>query len=92
MAVLDTDTITQALEELPGWQLEGDAIRREFTFDDFLAAVDFINRLAPLAEEANHHPELTNVYATVTVVLTTHDEGGVTTKDLDLARAIDGVA
>lgn len=92
MAVLDTDTITQALEELPGWQLEGDAIRREFTFDDFLAAVDFINRLAPLAEEANHHPELTNVYATVAVVLTTHDEGGVTTKDLDLARAIDGVA
>ena len=92
MAVLDTDRIVQALEELPGWQLEGDAIRREFTFDDFLAAVDFINRLAPLAEEANHHPELTNVYSTVTVVLTTHDEGGVTTKDLDLARAIDGVA
>ena len=92
MAVLDTDTIDQALGDLPGWQRDGDAIRREFTFSDFLAAVDFINRLAPLAEEANHHPELTNVYATVTVVLTTHDEGGVTTKDLDLARAIDGVA
>ncbi len=92
MALLDTDTITQALEELPGWQLEGDAIRREFTFDGFLEAVAFITRLAPLAEDANHHPEITNVYATVTIVLTTHDEGGVTDKDLDLARAIDAAA
>ncbi len=91
MAVLDNDTITTALEGLPGWELHGDAIRREFTFDGFLDAVAFITRLAPLAEEANHHPELTNVYATVTVVLTTHDEGGITQKDLDLAGAINAV-
>lgn len=91
MAVLDDDTITPALAELPGWERDGSAIRREYTFDGFLEAVAFITRLAPVAEEANHHPELTNVYATVTVVLTTHDEGGITHKDLDLARAIEAV-
>lgn len=92
MAVLDTDTITRALEDLPGWELDGASIRKEFRFDGFLEAVAFITRLAPLAEDANHHPELTNVYATVTVVLTTHDQGGVTDKDLDLASAIEKVA
>ncbi len=92
MAILDNDTIDHALTELPGWERDGEAIRREFTFDGFLEAVAFITRLAPLAEEANHHPELTNVYATVTVTLSTHDEGGITQKDLDLARAIQAVA
>lgn len=91
MAVLDDDTIEQALAELPGWERDGDMIRREFTFDGFLEAVAFITRLAPVAEDANHHPEITNVYATVTVALTTHDEGGITSKDLDLARAIEAV-
>lgn len=91
MSVLDHDAIRTALAELDGWELDGDAIRREFRFEDFRAAIAFINRIADLADAANHHPELTNVYATVTVVLTTHDAGGITTKDVDLARAIDGV-
>jgi 4a-hydroxytetrahydrobiopterin dehydratase len=91
MSTLDTDHIRTALADLPGWTHEGDAIRRELSFDGFREAIAFINRVADQADAANHHPELTNVYSRVTVVLTTHDAGGVTQKDLDLARAIDTV-
>ncbi len=91
MPVLDHDDIRTALIDLDGWELEGDAIRRELRFDGFREAIAFINRVADLADAANHHPELTNVYSSVTVVLTTHDEGGVTGKDVELASAIDGV-
>jgi len=92
MSTLDHDTVRARLSELDGWELDGDTIRREFTFDGFREAIGFINRIADLADDANHHPELTNVYATVTVVLTTHDAGGVTEKDLALAESIDQVA
>jgi 4a-hydroxytetrahydrobiopterin dehydratase len=91
MDTLDTDRIRAALDELDGWQLDQDRLVRELRFDSFRDAIAFINRVADLADAANHHPELTNVYSRVTVVLTTHDAGGVTQKDLDLARAIDGV-
>lgn len=90
MDTLDTTTIRTALADLDGWQLDDDAIRRELTFDGFRDAIDFIVRIADLADEANHHPELTNVYNRVEVVLTSHDVGGVTQRDLDLAAAIDG--
>ena len=91
MATRDDDTVRAALAGLGGWERSGDTIRRELVFDGFLDAIAFITRIAPLAEEADHHPELTNVYNSVTIVLTTHDEGGVTLKDIDLARAIDAV-
>ncbi len=91
MATLDHGIVREALADLDGWERSGDTIRREVVCDGFLEAIAFITRIAPLAEEADHHPELTNVYDTVTIVLTTHDEGGITTKDLDLARAIDEV-
>jgi 4a-hydroxytetrahydrobiopterin dehydratase len=91
MSLLDHDTVRAALAELDGWELEADAIRRELQFEGFREAIAFINRVADLADAADHHPELTNVYSTVTIVLTTHDAGGVTAKDLDLARAIDAV-
>ncbi|MFO7777445.1 MAG: 4a-hydroxytetrahydrobiopterin dehydratase [Nitriliruptoraceae bacterium] len=91
MSTLDHDAVRARLADLDGWELEGDAIRREFTFDGFREAIDFINRIADLADEANHHPELTNVYSNVTVVLTSHDAGGVTERDLALAAAIDQV-
>lgn len=90
MDTLDATTIRTALADLDGWELDGDAIRRELTFDGFRDAIDFIVRIADLADEANHHPELTNVYNRVEVVLTSHDAGGVTQRDLDLAAAIDG--
>lgn len=91
MDVLDSATIGVALRELPGWELDGDALRRELRFESFRAAIDFVVRVADAADAANHHPELTNVYDRVTIVLTTHDAGGVTDKDLALARAIDGL-
>jgi 4a-hydroxytetrahydrobiopterin dehydratase len=92
MSTLDESTIREELASLDGWELEGDTIRRELRFDGFREAIDFIVRVADEADAADHHPELTNVYSRVTVALTTHDAGGVTQKDLDLARRIDAVA
>jgi 4a-hydroxytetrahydrobiopterin dehydratase len=92
MTNLDQDTIRAAITDLDGWEFDGTSLHRELRFDGFRAAIDFIVRVADLAEAADHHPELTNVYSRVGVTLTTHDAGGVTQKDLDLARAIDGVS
>ena len=88
---LDTAAIDRELSTLDGWRREDDALVRELRFDGFRDAIAFIDRVADVADAADHHPELHNVYATVTVRLTTHDVGGITTADVDLARAIDGV-
>jgi 4a-hydroxytetrahydrobiopterin dehydratase len=91
MDLLSEDAIDTALEVLADWRRDGDAIARDLTFASFRAAIDFIVRVADLADAADHHPELTNVYWHVNIRLSTHDAGGVTQRDLDLARAIDGV-
>jgi 4a-hydroxytetrahydrobiopterin dehydratase len=91
MDTLDDATIDRTLRDLEGWQRDGDAIARQLRFDSFRDAIDFIVRVADAADAADHHPELTNVYWNVGVRLTTHDAGGVTQRDLDLARAIDAV-
>jgi 4a-hydroxytetrahydrobiopterin dehydratase len=91
MSTLETEQIQSALTDLDGWRLDGDRIRRELKFATFRDAIAFINRVADLADEADHHPELRNTYDSVEVVLTTHSDGGVTEKDLDLARKVDGV-
>jgi len=82
-----------ALAELAGWALaEGkDAIRKSFKFGDFVGAFGFMTEVALLAEKADHHPEWSNVYNRVEITLTTHDAGGLTTRDLDLARGIETV-
>ena len=90
MALLTDDDVTAALAELDGWRRDGDAIVRDLRFPSFRAAIRFIVRVADLADAADHHPELTNVYWNVGVRLTTHDEGGITARDVALARAIDG--
>ena len=87
--LLSDDEIKARLEGLEDWEVEGETIVREFEFSDFLEAIDFINRIAPLAEDADHHPEIFNVYDTVELTLTTHDAGGLTDKDFDLAEQID---
>jgi 4a-hydroxytetrahydrobiopterin dehydratase len=89
MDTLDDATIDRDLSELDGWRRDGDAITRTVELDGFRAAIDLIVAIADEAERADHHPELTNVYATVTIRLTSHDAGGVTERDLRLARAID---
>jgi 4a-hydroxytetrahydrobiopterin dehydratase len=80
------------LKELNGWTLEGDAIRKQFTFADFPAAVAFVNRLAPQAEAVDHHPDILISYKRVTLTYSTHDEGGLTEKDFDGAAAADRLA
>jgi 4a-hydroxytetrahydrobiopterin dehydratase len=84
----------KALGELYGWNdVKGrDAIAKRFEFADFNRAFAFMTRVALLAEKMDHHPEWSNVYNKVEVTLSTHDAGGVTQKDVDMARAMDGYA
>ena len=93
VAKLDEAARARLAEALPGWALaEGrDAIRRGFRFRDFNEAWGFMARVALLAEAQDHHPEWSNVYNRVEIVLTTHDAGGLSERDLRLARAIDGL-
>lgn len=89
---LELDTV---LKDLPLWRVEpGErpAIRRDLKFADFNAAFGFMTRVALWADKADHHPEWSNAYNGVEIVLTTHDAGGVTEKDLALARFIDEAA
>lgn len=92
MTTLSDDDIAAALAGLPGWERAGDAITRQYRFPRFPDAVAFVVRLAYDAEAADHHPDLDIRYNRVRVTLSTHSEGGVTTKDLDLARAIEALA
>ena len=84
----------QALAELPGWTEVGgrEAITRTFQFADFSEAFGFMTRVALAAERMNHHPEWSNVWNRVTITLATHDAGGVTQLDVDLAEAIGAAA
>ena len=94
MAKLTIEELKAALKRLPDWQLATDreAIMRNFRFVDFDAAFAFMTRTALLAAKMDHHPEWFNVYNKVDVTLATHDAGGVTQKDIDLATAMDGYA
>ena len=94
MAKLEGQARKQALAELQQWrELPGrDAIARKFIFADFNAAFGFMTRVALLAEKMDHHPEWSNVYRTVEVTLSTHDAGGITGKDIALARHMDAFA
>jgi 4a-hydroxytetrahydrobiopterin dehydratase len=80
--------------DLPRWEVlaDRDAIRRGFRFRDFSEAWGFMSRVALLAERHDHHPEWTNVWSRVEITLTTHDAGGLSARDVALARAIDAVA
>ena len=91
MALLSDEAIAEGLVGTP-WCREGDAIGRGVKFADFAAAMAFVNRVAELAEQANHHPDiLVHGWNRVRLKLSTHSEGGITQADLDLARRIDGL-
>ena len=94
MAKLTIDELKAAMKRLPDWQIAPDreAIVRKFQFVHFDAAFAFMTRTALLAAKMDHHPEWLNVYNKVDVALATHDDGGVTQKDIDLAAAMDGYA
>ncbi|MDR7153652.1 4a-hydroxytetrahydrobiopterin dehydratase [Sphingobium xenophagum] len=93
IATLTQEQRAAALAELPEWTVvaEPDGISRRFVFSDFVAAFGFMTRVAILAEKADHHPEWSNVYNRVDIVLTTHDAGGLSQRDVDLAHAINSL-
>jgi 4a-hydroxytetrahydrobiopterin dehydratase len=81
----------QKLTTLSGWTLDGDAIRKQYTFKDFLEAIAFVNRLAPEVNAVDHHPDILVNYKRVTLTFSTHSEGGLTAKDFDGAAIADRV-
>lgn len=92
MAVLTDPEIQQALTSLNGWQRNGPAIQRVFRFADFKQAMQFVNKIAEAAEQANHHPDIDIRYNTVTMALVSHDSGGVTQRDVRMAENINKIA
>jgi len=84
--------ISAGLAQLPDWKVQAGKLHREYQFPNFAHAMGFMATAAPLIEKKNHHPEWANVYNRVTVDLTTHDSGGITQKDLDLAALLEGIA
>ena len=90
MAELLSDiAIQRELGSLAGWSRRGDVLTRTYQFRNFAQAMEFVNRVAGLAESANHHPDIDIRYSKVTLALSTHDAGGITSNDVALARAID---
>ena len=83
--------ITSRLPEVPGWELTDGKLQRTFTFDNFVQAFGFMTSVALLAESMDHHPDWSNVYHRVTIGLNTHDVGGISQLDFDLAKKINGI-
>lgn len=94
MVKLNMQERESALTEIVGWDwdVKRDAIARSYTFRDFSEAFAFMTRVALAAEQADHHPEWSNVYNKVYILLTTHDAGGLTRRDIELAKRIDAFA
>lgn len=92
MKPLSKEEIDKSLKNLSEWNFEGDKIHRDFEFADFKTALSFLVRIGFEAEDQGHHPEISNVYKSVSISLSTHDAGDkVTEKDISLAKAIDTV-
>lgn len=88
MAKLSKEQITFNLSKIPGWKLNGDVIERKFSFEGFKEAITFVNQVAEYAEQLGHHPDISIRYNEVFLLLTTHDEQGLTGKDFALAQRI----
>ena len=88
MIKLSESSIEEKLKNLPGWSVKNDKLYKEFQFNDFNQAFGFMTRAAMEIEKMNHHPEWFNVYNRITVELTTHDAGGITQLDIDLANTM----
>jgi 4a-hydroxytetrahydrobiopterin dehydratase len=92
MPVLSPDAAQSRLAQLPGWQIESGELVRTFEFKDFVAALEFVNRVGELAEQAGHHPDIDIRYNRVRLALISHDAGGITEKDFDLAAQVQNLA
>ncbi len=89
--LLSDDEVRKALDDLDGWEVVDGKLHRVVELADFSAAFAFMTRVALLAEKADHHPEWSNVWNRVDILLTTHDAGGLSQRDVDLAEAIDAL-
>lgn len=91
MAVLTDEEVDAALPELDGWERVDGTLRRSVKFPEFLAGIDAVRRVGEHAEAKDHHPDIDIRWRTVTFVLVTHSEGGITQKDIDMARDVNGI-
>lgn len=89
---LSGDALAQAVVRLPGWEVKEGKLHRDYRFTDFVHAFGFMATAAIAIEKRNHHPEWMNVYNRVSVDLVTHDVGGITDKDVELAGLLDSIA
>jgi 4a-hydroxytetrahydrobiopterin dehydratase len=92
MPVLSSEQAASLLSSLPSWQIENGELSRTFKFHDFLAALRFVNQVGELAEKAGHHPDIDIRYNRVRLSLVTHDAGGLTNKDFDIAAQTEKLA
>lgn len=90
--ILTPEELSDALKGLDGWAAEETILKRRLKFDNFAAALEYVNRVGALAEAADHHPDITFGWGYAELSLTTHDRGGVTDVDLALAKQIDGIS
>ena len=88
MKKLDAEGLRQALQAAPGWELSGGKLEREWTFPDFVQAMKFVNHVAAMAEDADHHPDIDIRYNRVKLGLVTHSADGITAKDAKMAARI----
>ncbi|MGD9588473.1 MAG: 4a-hydroxytetrahydrobiopterin dehydratase [Pyrinomonadaceae bacterium] len=88
---LGPDEVAKLLEDLDGWCLDGNSIRRRFEFGNFAESLDFVNKVGAIAEDADHHPDISFGWGYAEIATTTHDRGGVTDADLALASKIDAI-
>ena len=91
MSCLSISDIQYAISDLNGWEFKNDAIHKIFTFESYLNSIAFINRLAEIAEENNHHPDMVVGWCKIDVAFTSHDQGGVTTACIDMAKKAESV-
>ncbi len=89
VSLLEKNQINNFLEENPSWNINDKFLRKEFKFNNFIEAFGFMSKVALLSEKMDHHPNWQNTYNKVTIELTTHDMGGITSNDINLAEAID---
>ena len=89
MSALSKEQIHEGLKEIEGWAHAGKSLHKRFSFKTFMEAIGFVNSIAEAAERAGHHPDMTINYNAVSIALSTHSEGGVTSKDFQLAKEID---
>ncbi len=90
MQKLEKKELLEAVEKLPGWRLEDGTLVRDFLFAEFKEAMKFVNQVADIAETANHHPDIDIRYNKVRLGLVTHDAGGITAKDAEMAARLNG--